>query len=126
MQRGWKSYDTSIAEGKRIQYNFGKPHMALKGETPAQESRTGCYKGEKSVANSNPKCHLSRIISRIVSINSPLLTRCIMTAWDELPPEECKQYEYIPEGYYDLDTKALRLVGRSEGKFVFRQVFGTD
>ncbi len=38
VQRGWKSYDTSIAEGKRIQYNFVKPHMALKGETPAQKA----------------------------------------------------------------------------------------
>jgi putative transposase len=38
VQRGWKSYDTSIAEGKRIQYNFVKPHMALKGKTPAEAS----------------------------------------------------------------------------------------
>ncbi len=38
VQRGWKSYDTSIAEGKRIQYNFVKPHMALNGETPAQKT----------------------------------------------------------------------------------------
>jgi hypothetical protein len=45
-----------------------------------------------------------------------------MTAWDELSPEESKQYEYIPEGYYDFDTKALRLVARSRGKFVFRQL----
>lgn len=28
VQRGWKSYDTSVAEGKRIQYNFVKPHLA--------------------------------------------------------------------------------------------------
>jgi len=50
-----------------------------------------------------------------------------MTAWDELTPEESKQYEYIPEGYYDLDTKTLRLVGRrSGGKFVIRQVFPAD
>lgn len=26
------------AEGKRIQYNFVKPHMALKGETPAKKT----------------------------------------------------------------------------------------
>jgi hypothetical protein len=32
VQRGWKSYDTSIAEGKRIHYNFVKPHMALEGK----------------------------------------------------------------------------------------------
>jgi transposase-like protein len=38
VQRGWKSYDTSIAEGKRIHYNFVKPHMALQGETPAQKA----------------------------------------------------------------------------------------
>ena len=28
----------AIAEGQRIQYNFVKPHMALKGETPAKKS----------------------------------------------------------------------------------------
>jgi putative transposase len=38
VQRGWKSYETSIAEGKRIQYNFVKPHMALKGDTPAKKA----------------------------------------------------------------------------------------
>jgi putative transposase len=36
VQRGWKSHKSAIAEGQRIQYNFVKPHMALKGETPAQ------------------------------------------------------------------------------------------
>jgi putative transposase len=36
VQRGWKSYDTALAEGKRIQYNFVKPHMALDGKTPAE------------------------------------------------------------------------------------------
>ncbi|MDQ4014052.1 MAG: hypothetical protein M3146_10065 [Thermoproteota archaeon] len=45
-----------------------------------------------------------------------------MTAWDELSSEESKKYEYRPEGYYDFDTKALRLVARSRGKFVFRQL----
>ena len=29
---------TPIAEGMRIQYNFVKPHMALKGKTPAQKA----------------------------------------------------------------------------------------
>jgi transposase-like protein len=38
VQRGWKSYDTSIAEGERIQYNFIKSHQALKGNTPAEAS----------------------------------------------------------------------------------------
>jgi len=36
VQRGWKSYQTPIAEGQRIAYNFVKPHMALEGQTPAQ------------------------------------------------------------------------------------------
>jgi transposase-like protein len=36
VQRGWKSKKSQIAEGQRIHYNFVKPHMALKGETPAQ------------------------------------------------------------------------------------------
>jgi hypothetical protein len=49
-----------------------------------------------------------------------------MTAWDELPPEESKQYEYIPEGYYDFDAKTSRLVARSGGKFVFRQLISTE
>lgn len=38
VQRGWKSYQTPLAERKRIQYNFVKPHMALKGETPAKKA----------------------------------------------------------------------------------------
>jgi hypothetical protein len=38
VHRGWKSYQTPLAEGKRIQYNFVKPHMALKGETPAKKA----------------------------------------------------------------------------------------
>jgi transposase-like protein len=29
VQRGWKSHKSAIAEGKRINYNFVKPHMAL-------------------------------------------------------------------------------------------------
>jgi putative transposase len=35
VQRGWKSKQTPLAEGARIQYNFVKPHMALEGKTPA-------------------------------------------------------------------------------------------
>lgn len=38
VQRGWKSKKSQIAEGQRIHYNFVKPHMALKGETPAEAS----------------------------------------------------------------------------------------
>jgi putative transposase len=36
VQRGWKTVETPLAEGNRIQYNFVKPHMALEGKTPAQ------------------------------------------------------------------------------------------
>ncbi|MDG6966978.1 MAG: IS1/IS6 family transposase [Nitrososphaerota archaeon] len=36
VQRGWKSYQTPLAEGQRIAYNFVKPHMALEGQTPSQ------------------------------------------------------------------------------------------
>jgi putative transposase len=36
VQRGWKKFETPLAEGNRIQYNFVKPHMALEGKTPAQ------------------------------------------------------------------------------------------
>jgi hypothetical protein len=38
VQRGWKSKKSQIAEGQRIYYNFVKPHMALEGKTPAQNS----------------------------------------------------------------------------------------
>lgn len=34
--RGWKSYQTPIAEGQRIAYDFVKPHIALNGKTPAE------------------------------------------------------------------------------------------
>lgn len=34
VQRGLKSYDTTVTEGQRIYYNFVKPHVALKGQTP--------------------------------------------------------------------------------------------
>ena len=46
MQRGWKSYQTPLAEGKSIQYNFVKPHMALKGETPAKKAGVDVIKGK--------------------------------------------------------------------------------
>ncbi len=39
VQRGWKTMETPLAEGNRIQYNFVKPHMALEGKTPAQQAR---------------------------------------------------------------------------------------
>ena len=38
VQRGWKNYQTPLAEGQRIQYNFIKPHQALDGKTPAEAS----------------------------------------------------------------------------------------
>lgn len=38
VQRGWKSYDSKIAEGQRIHYNFVKPHQALEGQTPAERA----------------------------------------------------------------------------------------
>lgn len=41
IQRGWKSYQTPIAEGQRIHYNFVKPHMALEGQTPAERADVG-------------------------------------------------------------------------------------
>jgi hypothetical protein len=36
VQRGWKSYETPLADGQRIAYNFVKPHIGLDGQTPAQ------------------------------------------------------------------------------------------
>ena len=36
--RGWKSMDTSLAEGQRLQYNFVKPHMTLNNLTPSQSA----------------------------------------------------------------------------------------
>ncbi|MHB1909746.1 MAG: IS6 family transposase [Nitrososphaerales archaeon] len=38
VQRGWKSMESQISEGMRIQYNFVKPHMALEKQTPAQRA----------------------------------------------------------------------------------------
>jgi transposase-like protein len=45
VQRGWKSFNTKIAEGQRIHYNFVKPHQALDGQTPAEAAGVG-VKGE--------------------------------------------------------------------------------
>jgi len=41
VQRGWKSHKSAIAEGKRINYNFVKPHVTLDGETPAKKVGIG-------------------------------------------------------------------------------------
>jgi transposase-like protein len=41
VQRGWKSYQTPLAEGQRIHYDFVKPHMALEGQTPAERAGIG-------------------------------------------------------------------------------------
>jgi len=41
VQRGWKSYQTPLAEGQRIHYNFVKPHKALAGQTPAERAGVG-------------------------------------------------------------------------------------
>lgn len=47
VQRGWKTVKTPLAEGMRIQYNFVKPHMALKGQTPAQQAGIKNKKADK-------------------------------------------------------------------------------
>ena len=47
VQRGWKSMQTQIAEGQRIQYNFVKPHMALQGQTPAENAGIGIKAKDK-------------------------------------------------------------------------------
>ncbi|MGI0091107.1 MAG: integrase core domain-containing protein [Nitrososphaerales archaeon] len=41
VQRGWKSFETPLAEGARIHYNFVKPHSELEGMTPAQRAGIG-------------------------------------------------------------------------------------
>jgi len=41
VQRGWKSYDSKIAEGQRLHYNFVRPHSALEGQTPAERAGVG-------------------------------------------------------------------------------------
>ena len=37
VQCGWKTHKSAIAEGKRIYYNFVKPHEALDGKTPVEK-----------------------------------------------------------------------------------------
>jgi hypothetical protein len=32
------------------------------------------------------------------------------------------RHPFLPEDYYDVDTKGLGLIARSEGKFVYRQL----
>jgi transposase-like protein len=44
VQRGWKTIKTPLAEGMRINYNFVKPHMSLKGKTPAQQAEINVVK----------------------------------------------------------------------------------
>jgi len=41
VQRGWKSKQSAIAEGMRLQYNFVKPHEALNRSTPADVAGIG-------------------------------------------------------------------------------------
>lgn len=36
VQRGWKAWDTPLAEGQRIYYNFIRPHQALNSKTPPE------------------------------------------------------------------------------------------
>ena len=50
VQRGWKTMDTKLAEGQRIQYNFVKPHMALQNQTPAQVAGVGITARNKWLA----------------------------------------------------------------------------
>lgn len=38
VQRGWKTPKSAISEGKRINYNFVKPYMALEEQTPAAKA----------------------------------------------------------------------------------------
>ncbi len=47
VQRGWKSMETPLAEGQRIQYNFVKPHHALDGQTPAESAGIGVGSRDK-------------------------------------------------------------------------------
>ena len=41
VQRGWKSLETVLPEGQRLQYDFVKPHQALAGQTPAEAAGVG-------------------------------------------------------------------------------------
>ncbi len=47
VQRGWKSMESSIAEGQRIHYNFVKPHSSLDGQTPAHVAGIGIDRRNK-------------------------------------------------------------------------------
>jgi transposase-like protein len=58
VQRGWKSHKSSIVDGQRIHYNFVKPHLALKGDTPAKEVGVG-------IKDKNKYMHLLRESYRI-------------------------------------------------------------
>jgi hypothetical protein len=50
VQRGWKKMNTALTEGQRLQYNFVKPHQALKGETPAKACEIKVKGGNKWIA----------------------------------------------------------------------------
>ena len=50
VQRGWKNMNTPLAEGFRIQYNFVKPHQALRGQTPAERAGVGVQGKDKWLA----------------------------------------------------------------------------
>jgi putative transposase len=41
VQRGWKSFETPIAEGEKIHDSIVKPHMSLEGQTPAERAGIG-------------------------------------------------------------------------------------
>jgi len=56
VQRGWKTKETPLAEGNRIQYNFVKPHLALEGKTPAQVAGLD-VKGWKELLEKAAKVH---------------------------------------------------------------------
>jgi len=47
VQRGWKTFDSKVAEGQRIHYNFVKPHAALEGQTPAEAAGIGVQGEQK-------------------------------------------------------------------------------
>ncbi len=51
VQRGWKSMETPIAEGQRVQYDFVKLHAALNGETPAQKAGIDIIEGKDKWLN---------------------------------------------------------------------------
>jgi hypothetical protein len=45
VMRGLKSMETPFIEGNRIYYNFIRPHMGLKGSTPAEAAGIGINGG---------------------------------------------------------------------------------